>query len=73
MATSDVESGNSTNNSTNDEEAFFIQHASAFIVLWSLAFISEVTIAFVSLRGTIFNDKKRAAAEYLLYLKLCKY
>ena len=41
-----------------------------FIVLWTVAVFTEVTIAAVSLRGTIYNDGERAAAEYLLYVRL---
>ena len=41
-----------------------------FIVLWTVAVFTEVTIATVSLRGTIYNDGERAAAEYLLYVRL---
>ena len=41
-----------------------------FIVLWTVAVFTEVTIAAVSLRGTIYNDGERAAAEYLLYARL---
>ena len=41
-----------------------------FVVLWTVAVFTEVTIAAVSLRGTIYNDRERAAAEYLLYARL---
>ena len=41
-----------------------------FVVLWTVAVFTEVTIAAVSLRGTIYDDRERAAAEYLLYARL---
>ena len=48
----------------------FVSYVLLFIVLWTVAVFTEVTIAAVSLRGTIYNDGERAAAEYLLYARL---
>ena len=42
----------------------------AFLVLWAVALLTELAIIVISMRGTIFQDEPRAAAEYLLYLKL---
>lgn len=41
-----------------------------FTVLWSLALLTEVAIAAVAFRGSIFDDGPRRSAEYLLYAKL---
>ena len=51
----------------------FVRFVLLFIILWSVALLTEVTIAAVALRGTIFNDEERKAAEYLLYLKLSEF
>ena len=48
----------------------FVTYVLLFIVLWTVALLTEVTIAAVSLRGTIYNDGERSAAEYLLYVRL---
>ena len=48
----------------------FVSYVLLFIALWTVAVFTEVTIAAVSLRGTIYNDGERAAQEYLLYVRL---
>jgi len=41
-----------------------------FVGLWSAALATEVAVAAVAIRGTVFDDSPRVAAEYLLYFKL---
>lgn len=48
----------------------FQQLSASFLSLWSLALLTEAAVAAVALRGTIFHDGPRRAAEYLLYVKL---
>ncbi len=50
----------------------FVRYVLLFVVVWSVALLTEVTIAAVALKGTIFVDEERRAQEYLLYVKLGK-
>ena len=56
--------------STAGCRSHFLLLMSAFLVLWALALLTEAVIACVSMRGTIFDDEPRRAAQYLLYVKL---
>ena len=53
--------------------AGFSQSVVSFLLLWSVALLTELAIAAVAMRGTIFHDEPREAAEYLLYLKLGRF
>lgn len=64
------EEGRSYSYNDSDCHAEFVKYVLFFIVLWAVALLTEVFIAAVALRGTIFNDQERRAAEYLLYVKL---
>ena len=48
----------------------YFKYLLVFLVLWSMALLTEVSLAAVAFRGSIFDDQPRKAAEYLLYIKL---
>ena len=62
----------SDSNGTNSCKINILQLHIAFIILWFFAFLIEVGIICVSLRGGILEDQLRWPAEYLLYVKLSK-
>uniref|UniRef100_A0A0L8G960 Uncharacterized protein n=1 Tax=Octopus bimaculoides TaxID=37653 RepID=A0A0L8G960_OCTBM len=48
-------------------------HIFGYLVILSVCLLVEITMAWVSMRGSIINTEPRWCMQYIIYIRLCKY